>query len=197
MKKILAIEQQYRSYKHLLTPNNLFRLGLWREQGTLSVELLFVRRGLSTIFPNGTDLLVPLSDSERRLAEVLLSQPEKMVSTEEALKKMQERAKKRKSHQVTTTSTSPLSSLPKRAEKRKDTGPSEARHKEKQSRREIIDADVEPTAISFPSKTSLWKNPDAFGSMFPQLVLKADRPVYEKLGEIGVLERTAQLALQV
>ena len=87
-KKILAIEQNHRSYKHLLTPHNLLRSGLWREQGTLSVELLFVRRSLSTIFPGGTNLLVPLSDSERRLAEVPLSQPEKMVSTEEALKKM-------------------------------------------------------------------------------------------------------------
>ena len=52
------------------------------------MELLFIWRSLSSIFPGGTDLLVPLSDSERRLAEVLLSQPEKMVSTEEALKKM-------------------------------------------------------------------------------------------------------------
>ena len=130
-KKILAIEQKCRSYKHLLTPHNLLRSGLWREQGTLSVELLFIRRGLSTIFPGGTDLLVPLSDSERRLAEVLLSQPEKMVSTEEALKKMQVRVKKRKAPSAAAASSSPLSSPPKRAEKRKDAGPSEGRNKEK------------------------------------------------------------------
>lgn len=91
----MAIEQKYRSYRHILTPNNLHRLGLWREQGTLSVELLFIQKSLSSIFPRGTDLLVPLSDFERCLAEVLLSQPEKMVSIKDALKKMQERAKKR------------------------------------------------------------------------------------------------------
>ena len=55
--------------------------------------------------------------------------------------------------------------------------------------------DVEPISVSFPSKTSLWKNPDAFASVFPQLILEADRPAYETLGEVGVLERTAQLAL--
>ena len=166
-KKVLAIEQKHRSYKHLLTPHNLFRSGLWREQGTLSVELLFVRRSLSTIFPGGTDLLVPLSDSERRLAEVLLNQPEKMVSTEEALKKMHERAKKKKTHPVAATTGSPLSSPPRRAEKRKDVGPSEGQSKEKQLRRETIDVDAEPIAVSLPSKTSLWKNPDAFASVFP------------------------------
>ena len=196
-KRVLAIEQKHRSYKHLLTPHNLFRSGLWREQGTLSVELLFVRRSLSTIFPGGTDLLVPLSDSERCLAEVLLSQPEKMVSTEEALKKMQERAKKRKTPPAAAASSSPLSRSPKRTEKRKEVGPGEGRTKEKRLRRETIDVDVEPTSVSFPAKTSLWKNPDAFASVFPQLILEADRPVYENLGEVGVLERTAQLALLV
>ena len=64
-------------------------------------------------------------------------------------------------------------------------------------RRETINVDVEPTSVSFPSKISLWKNPDAFAAMFPQLVLEADRPVYERLGEVGILERTAQVALQV
>ena len=196
-KKILVIEQKYRSYKHLLTPNNLLRSGLWREQGTLLVELLFIRRSLSIIFPCRTDLLVPLSDSERRLAEVLLSKPEKMVSTEKALKKMHERAKKKKAPPAAAVSGSPLSSPPKRAKKRKDVGPSEGRSKEKRLRRETIDVDVEPTSVSFPSKTSLWRNPDAFASVFPQLILEPNRPVYEKLGEVGVLERTAQIALQV
>ena len=62
----------------------------------LSVELLLVRISISSIFPKGTDLLIPLSDSEWHLAEVLLSQPEKMVSTKEALKKMEEWAKKKR-----------------------------------------------------------------------------------------------------
>ena len=88
--KILAVDKKYRSYKHLLTPNNMLRLGLWREQGTLSVELLFIRKILSSIFPEGTDLLIPLTDFEWHLAEVLLNQLEKMVSTEKAVKKMQE-----------------------------------------------------------------------------------------------------------
>ena len=52
----------------------------------LFVELLFVRRSISSIFLGGTDLLIPLSDSKRHLAEVLLQQLEKMVSIEEALK---------------------------------------------------------------------------------------------------------------
>ena len=76
-------------------------------------------------------------------------------------------------------------------------GPSEGRHKEKRSRRETIDVNIEPNSVSFPSKISLWKNPDAFASVFPQLVLEANRPVYEKLGEVGILERTAQVTLQV
>ena len=62
-------------------------------------------------------------------------------------------------------------------------------------RRETIDVDIEHTSVSFPSKTSLWKNPDAFTSVFSQLILEADLLVYEKLGDVGVLERTAQLAL--
>ena len=82
-KKVLVIEKKYCSYKYLLTPNNLLQSGLWIEQGTLSVELFFVWKNISSIFPEGTDLLIPLSDSERHLAEVLLSQPEKMISTEE------------------------------------------------------------------------------------------------------------------
>ena len=140
---------------------------------------------------------MPLSDSERHLAEVLLNQPEKMVSTEEALKKMHERAKKKKTPSAAAASSSPLSRSPRRTEKRKDVGPSEGRIKEKRLRRETIDVDVEPTPVSLPSRASLWKDPDAFASVFPQLILEADRPVYEKLGEVGVLERTAQLALQV
>ena len=178
-------------------PNNFLLLGLWREQGTCSVELLFIRRSLSRIFPSGMDLLVPLSDSERRLAEVLLSQPEKMVSTKDALNKMHERAKKRKAPQTKMTLGSPLSSPPTRTEKRKDVGPSEGRQREKWSRRETIDVDVEPTFVNFLSKTSLWKNPDAFTAVLPQLVLEADRPVYERLSEVGILECTAQVALQV
>ena len=88
--KIILVDKKFRSYKHLLTPNNLLQSGLWREQGTLSVELLFVRKSISCIFPKGTDLLIPLSDSKQRLAKILLEQPEKMVNTEEAIKKMEE-----------------------------------------------------------------------------------------------------------
>lgn len=121
----------------------------------LSVELFFLLKSLSSIFPRGTDLLVPFSDFEQHLAEVLLSQPEKMASTEDTRKKMQERAKKRKTPQAATTASSPLSSLPAQAEKKKEVGPNEGRQKEKQSRRETIDMDVEPTSVNFPSKTSL------------------------------------------
>ena len=106
--------------------------------------------------------------------------------------------KKKKTPQAATSSTgSPLSSPFGRGEKRKEVGLSEGRSKDKRARRKTIDLDVEPIFVGFPPKTSLWKNPDAFASIFPQLILEADRPVYEKLGEVGVLERTAQLALQV
>ena len=50
---------------------------------------------------------------------------------------------------------------------------------------------------NFSPTTSLWKNPNAFTLVFPQLVFEEDQPVYEKLEEIGVLEHTAQVALQV
>ena len=51
--------------------------------------------------------------------------------------------------------------------------------------------DVTPTSVNFPSKTSLRKNPDAFAVVLHQLVLEVDRPVYKRLGEVGILERTA------
>ena len=117
------------------------------------------------------------------------------MSTEDALKKMHERAKKRKAHQTAMTLGSPLSSPLARTEKKKEVGPTKGRQREKRSRRETIDVDVEPTSVNFPSKTSLWKNPDAFATMLPQLVLEADQPVYERLGEVRILERTAQVAL--
>ena len=63
--------------------------------------------------------------------------------------------------------------------------------------REIIDIDVELISINIPPKTSLWKNPKAFASVFPQLVFEEDKPIYEKVREVGVLERIAQVALQV
>ena len=71
-KKIVAIEKTLRSYKYLLMLKNLLQSGLWREQGRHFVELLFVRRSISSIFPEGIDLLIPLSDSERHLTEVFL-----------------------------------------------------------------------------------------------------------------------------
>ena len=67
------------------------------------------------------DLLIPLSDSERNLVEVLLSQPEKMVSIEEALKKMEERAKKKRKTRPTTSSvTSPLANPSRQVEKERE-----------------------------------------------------------------------------
>ena len=57
--------------------------------------------------------------------------------------------------------------------------------------------DVEPISVSFPPKTLLWKNPKAFASVLPQLVFEEDQLVYEKVGEIVILERTAQSALRV
>ena len=67
------------------------------------------------------DLLVPLFDSERHLVEVLLSQPEKIVSTEEALKKMHEWAKKKRNPQAARASVgSPISNLSRQSEKRKE-----------------------------------------------------------------------------
>ena len=93
---------------------------MWREQGTFSVELLFVRRSLSCIFSEGTDFLIPLSDFEQCLVEVFLEQPKKMVGREEALKRMEERAKKKKNVKpAPVLETSFLSSPSGRGEKRR------------------------------------------------------------------------------
>lgn len=35
-----------------------------------------------------------------------------------------------------------------------------------------------------------------FATVFPQLVLEADQPIYERLGKVRILEHTAQVALQ-
>ena len=143
-------------------------------------------------------MLIPLCDSERRLAKVLLSQPEKMVSTEEALKKMHERAKKKRNPQQATSSAgSPVASPLRRVEKRKAAEPSEGRKKDKRVRKETIDVYVDPISVGFPSKTLLWKNPDAFAQVLPRLVFEADQPIYEKLREIRILECTAHVTLQV
>ena len=119
-----------------------------------------------------------------------------MVSTEEALKKMEDRAKKKKKSQPTTSAGSPFSRPPRRTEKRKETNPIVGQQKEKRIR-EKIDIDVESISIDFLPKTSLWKNPKAFASVLPHLVFEEDKPIYEKVREIGVLEHTAQVALQV
>ena len=84
-----------------------------------------------------------------------------------------------------------------RKKKRKGIEPSEGRQKEKRARRDTIDVDLEPIFIGFLPKTSLWKNPDVFAPVLSQLVYEADQPVYEKLGQTGILERTTQVALQV
>ena len=56
---------------------------------------------------------------------------------------------------------------------------------------------VEPISINLPPKTSLWKNLGVFTPVCSQLVLEEDQPIYERLGEINILERSAQLALRV
>ena len=64
-------------------------------------------------------------------------------------------------------------------------------------RSEPIDVDTEPFSINLPSKNLLWKNPSAFNFVCSQLVLEADQPIYERLGECNILECLAQLTLQV
>ena len=70
-------------------------------------------------------------------------------------------------------------------------------HQKEKRARGIIEVDVDSVSVNFPLGTSLWKNPKAFALVFPQLVLEEDQPVYEKVGMIGVLECTTQMALQV
>ena len=66
-----------------------------------------------------------------------------MVSIEEALKWMEEWAKKKIMPRPTSSSAgSPLCSLPRRAEKEKETEPSVGHQKEKRARRETIDVKV-------------------------------------------------------
>ena len=54
-----------------------------------------------------------------------------------------------------------------------------------------IDVDAEPLSISFPPKTSLWKDPNAFALVFPKLLLEEDQPIHERLGKISILEHSA------
>ena len=67
------------------------------------------------------DFLIPLSDSKWHLTEVLLQQPEKMVSTEEVLKRMEKQAKKkRKAKPSSIPMNSPISRLLGCGEKRRE-----------------------------------------------------------------------------
>ena len=102
----------------------------------------------------------------------------------------------KKKSQPTTFVGLPLSSPPRHTEKRKENNPIVEQQKKKRMR-ETIDIDIEPISIDCPPKALLWKNPKAFALGLPQLVFEEDKPIYEKVGEIGVLERTAQVALQV
>ena len=105
--------------------------------------------------------------------------------------------KKRKPQPGTSSVVSHLSSLSRQVEKGKESELSTGHQKEKRARRESIDVDIGPLSVIFPPKTSLWKNPCAFTPVFPQFVLEEDQPIYERLGEISILERSAQMTLQV
>ena len=105
-----------------------------------------------SIFPEGTDLLIPLSDSERHLVEFVLNQLEKMVSIEVALKRMKERAKKKSYSKPTASSaTSSLSSPFSRGEKRKENELSlETEREPQKKRKETLTRAVELVSILFP-----------------------------------------------
>ena len=69
------------------------------------------------------------------MVEVLLEQPENMVSIEETIKKMEDRAKKKKKPQPTTSfAGSPLSNPPRWAQKRKEIKPNVELQREKRAR---------------------------------------------------------------
>ena len=80
-------------------------------------------------------------------------------------------------------------------EKRKEFESSAIHQNKKRVRRKPIDIDVEPLYVSFSLKNSPWKNLDVFAQVFPQLMLKEDQPIYGRLGEINIFERSAQMAL--
>ena len=98
-----------------------------------------------------------------------------MVSTEEALKKIEERAKKtRKPHSTTSTVRSPFRSPSGLVEREKEKERSVGMPKEKKSRKELIGVDDKPVSINLPPKTSLWKNPGMVVPVCSQLLLKED-----------------------
>ena len=170
---ILKIESTLQSYKYLLTPNNLLQSDLWREQGMLYIKLLFVRQSLSCIFPEGTDLLIPLSDAKRHLAETLLQQLAKMVSTEEALEVCGRKDQKEKKDQAflyfgCLSSVRPTG----RGEKIKESESGSRPTKESQRwRKEIqtVEGD-EVMFVRFPPNPFIHLDPEAFIQVFPQLV---------------------------
>ncbi len=79
-----------------------------------------------------------------------------MVSMEEALKKMEEQAKKkRKPHPATHFAGSPLASPSRRAESSKELESGAGQPKGKKTRREPIDVDIKPLSINLPPHSSL------------------------------------------
>ena len=131
----------------------------------LSVELLFIRRSLSCIFPEGMDLLIPLFDSEWHLADTLLQQPDKMVNAEDVFKFMEDRTKKqRKPKPKATSSASPLSSPSGWGEKRKEIECGSRPTKESQRQRKEAQSveGAEAVFIRFPPNPSIHSDPKAF-----------------------------------
>ena len=51
--------------------------------------------------------------------------------------------------------------------------------------------DVELIYVKFHPKPSFCSDPYAFAPVFPQLVFEDDQAIYEWLGDISVLERSA------
>ena len=106
-----------------------------------------------------------------------------MVSTEEALKRMEQRAKKKKKVKPTSISvTSPLLSLSGHGEKRREPKPSLRPVREPHMRRVEPQA-AELVSVQFPPKHSICLDPEVFTPVFLQLVFMDDQANFERLGE--------------
>ena len=85
----------------------------------LSLNVLVNRHAANNLYREDLEFLIPLTESKWILTNTVLQQVEKTVSAVEALKYMEERAKKSKKPKPKAPSSSPLASSPGKAKKRK------------------------------------------------------------------------------
>lgn len=117
-----------------------------------------------------------------------------MISREEALRKMEERARKRKNKKSGVGPSAPSPNVRVQGAKEKIPKPSSGMGKSgSKKKKTVLISDESPThPVQFLVATSICSTPQEFNEVFPQLLFGGDRAAFEKLGESEVLERGAQ-----